>query len=102
MTLLLPKNTVTWQTAGMESTIDLIFITHQLTDRLQRCNTAPELQLGSDHLPVLSEFNTEPVAEEQPIKRRAWKTANTEVIRTRAEELGSNLARAESLLSTPE
>jgi exonuclease III len=107
MTLLLPENSVTWRMGELESAIDLIFTTPQLTERLQKCRIAPELQFGSDHLPILSEFDIESaIEEEQLTRRRAWKSADTEAIKIKARGLNLSLsefeAGARTALLTPE
>ena len=88
MELLLPKGVVTWRARGHESAIDLIFATASIADAVHKCQIALDLQHGSDHLPILTEFGLFiEAASETP--RRAWKTAKPE----RVEEEAAKLAQ---------
>ena len=70
MKLLLPSGSITWAARGFESAIDLIFATKKMSETLRSCTVRQDLQHGSDHIPILSEFEleTEKVIEK---RRRA-------------------------------
>src|SRR5204863_8088250 len=52
--LLLPQGEITWQRGRTATTIDLIFATTGLQDRLIKCSSQPEWAPIPDHIPVLS------------------------------------------------
>ena len=68
--LALPEDSVTWRARGSESTIDLIFTTPRLIEAVISCKVRPDLQTGSDYLPVYIELDL--TTEETPaVSRRA-------------------------------
>jgi exonuclease III len=78
LSLALPTGTITRRihTARriQETTIDLSFLTHSLHDYVYKCRAAPELDHGSDHLPVSTELEWEIAPKAQAKRqRRAWK-----------------------------
>ncbi|OQE59010.1 hypothetical protein PENNAL_c0342G04449, partial [Penicillium nalgiovense] len=75
--LWLEPGTVTRDQNGERTTIDLLFGTPALTERLVVCELALDCHADSDHLPIrtLLEVDTVPVVE---IKRRLWKAMDTE------------------------
>ena len=90
MDLALPEDSVTWRARGSESTIDLIFTSPKLTEAVVSCRVRPDLQVGSDHLPVYTELDL--TAEETVVvHRRAWKTAKQEAVRAALRELAYTL-----------
>ena len=52
MNLTLPAGTMTWQGPKSFTTIDLIFMTPFLQDRLIHCMDRPEMNQSSDHIPI--------------------------------------------------
>jgi exonuclease III len=77
MELTLPKDSVTWRGRGYESTIDLVFMSPGAYNAMVRCGTREDLQVGSDHIPILTEM--EWTWEEREITpRRAWKKTREE------------------------
>ena len=70
LSLTLPKGSVTWEARGSFSTIDLVFMSEYLAERVEHCKTRPDLNQSSDHIPISTrillgyEIPT-------PIKRRA-------------------------------
>ena len=60
LNLLLPRGEATWQRGGIETTIDLVFSTPYLTQRLTMCQVRKDWGLGDDHNPILIEFDVQP------------------------------------------
>ena len=80
LSLTLPKGTVTWEARNTSSTIDLVFMSEYLVERLEHCMSRPELNQSSDHVPISTRILL--ASEPQPkIKRRAWKLLNLEKLR---------------------
>ena len=52
LSLTLPKGTVTWEARNTFSTIDLVFMSEYLVERLEHCMTRPELNQSADHVPI--------------------------------------------------
>ena len=71
---------MTWEARGSFSTIDLVFMSEYLAEKIEHCKTRPDLNQSSDHIPISTrillgyEIPT-------PIKRRAWKLLNMEKLR---------------------
>jgi hypothetical protein len=84
LSLTLPAGTITWEARNVQSTIDLTFMTGPLADRVIHCNTRPDLNQSSDHIPILTSLTLNSEANIIP-PRRAWKSMNWE--RIRQEEL---------------
>ena len=77
MNLTLPRGTVTWEARNSYSTIDLVFMTENLSERLEHCKVRPEMDQSSDHIPISTKlrFATEPV----PVrKKRMFKKTDME------------------------
>ncbi|OQD91493.1 hypothetical protein PENSOL_c052G04813, partial [Penicillium solitum] len=75
--LWLEPGTITRDQNGEQTTIDLLFGTPALTERLVVCELALECHADSDHLPIraLLDIDTVPIIE---TKRRLWKAIDTE------------------------
>jgi endonuclease/exonuclease/phosphatase family metal-dependent hydrolase len=52
MELVLPLGTITWESTRSCQTLDLVFATRGTQDKIQSCTTNPDLETGSDHLPI--------------------------------------------------
>ena len=80
LSLTLPKGTVTWEARNSFSTIDLVFMSEFLTERLEHCMSRPEMNQSSDHIPISTRIL---LGSEQltKVKRRAWKLLNMEKLR---------------------
>ena len=52
LSLTLPKGTVTWKAKDSFSTIDLVFMSEYLVERLKHYKSKPELNQSSDHIPI--------------------------------------------------
>ena len=75
LSLTLPKGTITWEARQSFSTIDLVFMSENLTERLEHCMSRPELNQSSDHIPISTRITLD--SEPQTIiERRAWKLLN--------------------------
>ena len=76
----LPKGTVTWEAQNSFSTIDLVFRSEFLAERLEHCMSRPEINQSSDHIPISTRIL---LGSEQltKVKRRAWKLLNMEKLR---------------------
>ncbi|KAJ5212868.1 hypothetical protein N7449_000037 [Penicillium cf. viridicatum] len=75
--LWLEPGTITRDQNGEQTTIDLLFGTPALTERLVVCELALDCHADSDHLPIraLLDVDTAPIVE---TKRRLWKAMDTE------------------------
>ena len=80
LSLTLPRGTVTWEARNSFSTIDLVFMTEDLVERLEHCITVPELNQDSDHVPISTRLRLtcEPLT---PPRRRAWKLLDMNKLR---------------------
>ncbi len=78
--LLLKPGTVTYDEAGCQSTIDLIFCFHTIFSSLISCHIPNDSEYGSDHRPILSIFNLETI-EQPAILRRQFKKTDLKVMR---------------------
>ena len=56
MELGLPEGSITWQNRGFQSAIDLVFLTKGAYKAMSKCGVREDLDLGSDHLPVVTEL----------------------------------------------
>ena len=54
--LALPEDTPTWKARGLESTIDLIFLSEGAYNAIVRCSLRKDLRFRSDHIPILTEL----------------------------------------------
>ena len=73
----------TWCARGTESTIDLVFATKRVKEKLVKCVVGEEKWVGSDHLPVTTEFSLEMDSLPER-KRRSWKKADPEEVKKAA------------------
>ena len=73
--LTLPRGTITWEARNSTSTIDLIFMTTKLTNKIEHCKIRNELDQSSDHKPISTKLLLGTMNNIQ-IKRRAWKSIN--------------------------
>ena len=80
LSLTLPKGTVTWEARNSFSTIDLVFMSEFLAERLEHFMSRPEMIQSSDHIPISTRIL---LGSEQltNLKRRAWKLLNMEKLR---------------------
>lgn len=64
------KGTITWEARDLCSTIDLVFMSEYLAERLEHCKSRPELNQSSDHIPISTRIflKSEPQTN---VKRRA-------------------------------
>lgn len=81
LSLTLPAGTVTWEARGSQSTIDLVFMSEGLAERLIKCGAAPHMNQSSDHIPIVTVLTLESTPVEVP-RRRAWKLLDPEKVRT--------------------
>ena len=86
MQLALPNGSVTWEARGSASTIDLVFITRALQNRIIECQVREDLEQGSDHYPIASEFGLNPIYT-TPTPQRNWKKMDHGEIATQAQSL---------------
>ncbi|OKL55749.1 hypothetical protein UA08_08958 [Talaromyces atroroseus] len=75
---LLPPGTVTYEKADAKTTIDLIWASHTLADRLVSCTDKREWWYGADHVSILTQFDLAPV-NVPPIFRRDWGSSDWEL-----------------------
>src|SRR5262249_39841790 len=58
--LLTPPGVLTWEAKGITSTIDLVFGTRNIAQKLIRCKRDDHLESGSDHHPITTQLDTTP------------------------------------------
>jgi len=75
--LLLPIGTITREAHGQRTTIDLAFATESTANRMLSCGVANTLSMGSDHLPILTEWDMK-TTKANEIHKRAWKKMDIE------------------------
>jgi exonuclease III len=68
LSLTLPHGTVTWEARGAASTIDLVFTSLGLQNRVLECQVRQDLEHGSDHFPIATEVALSPA--KAPMQRR--------------------------------
>jgi len=76
-----PQGTTTWQSRGLQSTIDLAFISSSLENELIKCTPRADLAQSSDHIPIEITFRIQP---EQFVsaRRKCWKKMDTEILKS--------------------
>ena len=84
--LTLPQGTVTWQARNATSTIDLVFMSRYLRERLIHCETKPEWNQSSDHIPISSSILMSSVQTEGR-RSRAWKQIDVEKLHKLCENM---------------
>ncbi|KAB2568601.1 putative RNA-directed DNA polymerase from transposon BS [Lasiodiplodia theobromae] len=77
---LLPRGTVTYESAGQSSTIDLILASPRLTEEMSDCSPA-STAYGHDHLAVEAHFEID-VPHQELEAQYAFRSANWEAIRS--------------------
>lgn len=80
LSLALPRGTITWQARGSMSTLDLVFLSEGLSNRILQCGTALGLAQSSDHLPVSTILQLASIPL-PPVRRRAWKLLDMKKLR---------------------
>ncbi|EED11577.1 reverse transcriptase, putative [Talaromyces stipitatus ATCC 10500] len=68
---LLPPGTITYERANAKSTIDLVWASHNLANRVVNCDTKREWWYGADHVPILTQFDLTAVRV-PPMVRKQW------------------------------
>ncbi|KAJ6029797.1 hypothetical protein N7499_012205 [Penicillium canescens] len=76
--LWLAPGTITRDEAGHQTTIDLVFGSHDLSDRFIASEVAHECHAHSDHLPIRTIISTETTTPLDQPKRRNWKAMETD------------------------
>ena len=90
LNLTLFKNSVTWSARGLESTVDLVFISEFLLGAVTKCTVRFDLHHGSNHYLIATYLDLTPNLEPE-IKKQAWKSADPEKILKIAKELAFDL-----------
>lgn len=72
--LLLKKGTITYEEAGHQSTIDLVFASSFISESLISCKVAKEIDYGSDHYPIITRLNLRIIQREEQLRRQFKKT----------------------------
>ena len=65
---------------GSKTTIDLIFVSSTIHDRLIHCQIVTELDKASDHKPIETLFYSD-VRTREAIRHRSWKRTDTEAVK---------------------
>lgn len=86
LSLALPRGEITWEARGFSSTIDLVFLSPGLQERLISCSVRRDLDFGSDHYPISTELELESTRIEQ-IPRRCWKRTDLSIVQAGAMHL---------------
>ncbi len=76
---MLKTGTITYDKAGHQSTIDLIFASTAISERLIICKIPSDSKYRSDHCPILFSFNLE-IIEQVVETKRQFKETNIEVL----------------------
>ncbi|OKL56217.1 hypothetical protein UA08_08364, partial [Talaromyces atroroseus] len=71
MRQLLPRGTITYEKAGAATTIDLIWASDELEQRLVRCQDRREWWYGADHVPIYTEFSLE-LTKAPEVHKKQW------------------------------
>ena len=79
MQLLTPPGTLTWKARDTFSTIDLAFMTHSLAECMIKCGIDQQLEHGSDHFLITTEFAICSISQVVQ-KKHSWKKINKEEI----------------------
>ncbi|EKG08887.1 Endonuclease/exonuclease/phosphatase, partial [Macrophomina phaseolina MS6] len=77
---LLPRGTVTYESAGHSSTIDLILASPQLTEEMSNCSPT-STAYGRDHLAIETYFETDMPYQELEAQY-TFRSANWEAVRS--------------------
>ena len=56
MELALPEDTLTWKARGLESIIDLVFLSEGAYNAIIRCSLREDLRFRFDYIPILTEL----------------------------------------------
>ncbi len=95
--LTLPRGTITRDYQESQTTIDLIFTTDGIMNRLIRCKINEEMENSSDHLPVQTIIDLRACEEPARKPRRNWKAMNEEkFINTLREQMPKPLSDHEA------
>lgn len=100
LTLLLSAGTVTREQHNQRTTIDLTWASQTLTDRLRRCNVAPKLHQGSDHLPIETIFDLNSIAASEKPPRCSGKNADPQTLCARLKVYLPRARRIDSVEET--
>ena len=71
--LALPRGIITRDYQGSQTTIDLLFVTDSLANRIISCGVDEEMENSLDHLPIKTILNLETQKEPERPRRRNWK-----------------------------
>lgn len=73
--------TVTWERQGSScQTLDLVFLTRNLHQRVLSCRSNPEQSHGSDHLPIITTLQVAKLPATPSLPRPQWKKADWEKV----------------------
>ncbi|EED15757.1 hypothetical protein TSTA_051940, partial [Talaromyces stipitatus ATCC 10500] len=68
---LLPLGTITYERVNTKSTIDLVWASHNLANRVVSCDTKPEWWYGADHVSISTQFNLTAICV-PPLIHKQW------------------------------
>ncbi|EED22645.1 hypothetical protein TSTA_061350 [Talaromyces stipitatus ATCC 10500] len=68
---LLPPGTITYERVNAKSTIDLVWASHNLANRVVSCDTKLEWWYGADHVPISTQFDLTAI-HVPPLVRKQW------------------------------
>ena len=78
LTQCLPQGTITRQVFNSATTIDLVYVSQELVNRLYYCDRDLEVHADSDHYPIASGFDLQPILDE-PAPKRCWRKTDEEL-----------------------
>lgn len=82
LNLALPRGTITRRRGNSKSTLDLIFTSQWIEERIINCGVSYELESSSDHLPILTTFDVTPIPILPQPPRPQWKKADWKKVNT--------------------
>ncbi len=68
--LLLKKGTITYEEAGHQSTIDLVFATSFIAESFIFCKVSKDNEYGSNYYPIITRFNLQSIQNEKQARHQ--------------------------------
>ncbi len=72
--LLLKKGTITYEEAGHQSRIDLVFTTSFIAESLISCKVSKDNEYGSDHYLIIMCFNLQTIQRKEQVRHQSKRT----------------------------
>lgn len=97
---LLPPGTITREVHNSASTLDLVFGTRWIENRVWECRVDKDLDSGSDHYPIQTAISLTPPPRIPPVARPQWRKADWPKIKKSLEAGISTLPNSQ--ITSPE